>query len=95
MKAAPACILLITFLSSSLLFSQENISVNKNKIAESTILKSVNHETKLPKEKLNSYTNTSQQSISKTKKTNSKTKATLEMTKTIDTSVPRTTLDFF
>ena len=95
MKAAPACILLITFLSSSLLFSQENVSINKKRTVENIVIKPLNHDSKVPKEKLVSYAHISQQSINKAKKTNIKTKATIEITKTLDTSVPRTTLDFF
>ncbi|WP_378175937.1 hypothetical protein [Aquimarina sp. SS2-1] len=102
MKAAPACLLLISFLSTSLFFAQEHITNSKLETTKNNNQKSIRHSTKTFEEKLISYTepldlseSTNTNTNTKSKKTDIKRKTTLQMTETTQTSVPRTTIDFF
>ncbi|MDH7443994.1 hypothetical protein [Aquimarina sp. 2201CG14-23] len=99
MKAAPACLMLITLLSSSLLFSQENISKEntvkqitkivvpaKNKDSNQQISKTT-HYNKIANVSLPENSN-----VSKVQQVTTKRKAIMEVS---TSTVPRTTLDFF
>ncbi|WP_298548996.1 hypothetical protein [uncultured Aquimarina sp.] len=95
MRAAPACLMLITFLSCNLLFCQKNVSIDKTSITKSTIQESITHSPKiLEKDKID-HLNIVKSSTNKAKTAEARSKVTLEISETVTTSVPRTTLDFF
>ncbi|WP_299261597.1 hypothetical protein [uncultured Aquimarina sp.] len=95
MRAAPACLILITFFSCNLLFCQENVSNNTTRINKKIIQESITSSSKIPKKNKIDYFNTLKPQTNKSKTAESKSKVTLEIAETVITSVPRTTLDFF
>ncbi|WP_299222866.1 hypothetical protein [uncultured Aquimarina sp.] len=95
MRAAPAYLMLITFFSCSLLFCQENVSNDKTRITKNTIQESITHSSKIPEKNKIAYPDTLKPSTNKSKIAETNSKVTLEISETVTTSVPRTTLDFF
>ncbi|WP_298320443.1 hypothetical protein [uncultured Aquimarina sp.] len=95
MKTAPAYLMLITFFSCNLLFCQENVSNDKTRITKNTTQKSITNSAKIPEKNKIGHSNTLKSSTNKTKTLETRSKAILEISETVATTVPRTTLDFF
>ncbi|MDY8138947.1 hypothetical protein [Aquimarina sp. 2201CG5-10] len=106
MKTAPKCLIFIALLSSSVLLSQENISIKNNKdVSTNTTNTSENYDvdTRNKTVVVSKSKMTKVQKIVNNKKSDKKSgldknatgKAKLEMSEISSVSVPRTTIDFF
>ncbi|AXT55744.1 hypothetical protein D1815_08285 [Aquimarina sp. AD1] len=95
MKAYPAYLMMISFFSSGLLFSQQNVTNDANKVHQYKTHEIINNNSKTVEKKLASSNIRKVELIDKTKINNKKVKTNLEPVNKSTKPIPRTTLDLF
>ncbi|WP_108802625.1 hypothetical protein [Aquimarina sp. Aq107] len=95
MKAYPAYLMIITFFSSSVLFSQQDVTKDANKVHQYKIQETINNSSKIAEKKSASSNITKVELIDQTKINNKKVKTSLEPINKSTKLIPRTTLDLF
>ncbi|SEM25670.1 hypothetical protein SAMN04487910_4550 [Aquimarina amphilecti] len=95
MKAYPAYLMLITFFSSGLLFSQQNVLIDGSEVSQHKIQETTSNNSKIIKKKATPLSITKAPLIDKAKTNNIKSKAISKTSNKPVTSIPRTTIDLF